>query len=235
MHPTRCWQGSGRDELIGLFHPLCFKSTAWMGPCTYPPPLLAASSGHPPAHQRGDLPGCVTAAGAVLLLCPRAASHCDAVHRRSEPRRSRVPFSHCGGKSGQGLGKHPREVGIFARPRFASGQAGERGFRERCLSLEGVGGCCRGEMPPYPSPDVGYRCAAGSGRSLRLGAKAEVRHAPAAGSFPSKQLGALIPLCERKPAAVLTVRPRRGLKKNPRAATNNARGRTALPLTKPLS
>lgn len=43
MHPTGCWQGSGRDELIGLFHPLCFKSSACSGPYTYPLLLVAES------------------------------------------------------------------------------------------------------------------------------------------------------------------------------------------------
>lgn len=164
MHPTCCWQGSGRDELIGLFHPLCFKSTARLGQRTYPLLPFAAeprwmrplSSEHPPAHQSGPAGTSDSSGGCLPAVPPRPE------HRQCRPRRFCVPFSHWGGRSGPGLGKHPSEVGTCVIAP-ALNQAGweEVGIRKCCFPTEGVE-CwgCWGEMPTYPSPEFGYPCVA---------------------------------------------------------------------------
>lgn len=228
MHPTRCWQGSGRDELIGLFHPLCLKSTAWMGHCTYPLLLLAAEQRWMRPLLRGihqrisrDPLGCDSSRGCPPALLPSSVPpRCRASSVRAQEvacpllplRREKWPRT---GKTPQWGGK------VCVAP--AHKQAGweDKGFRKCCFTNEGVkcpaaaGPLGRNEATPHPNwgipvpPGPGLRGVAAR-CSLRLGAKADVRHAPPAGSFPSKQLGALIPLCERKPAAVLTVHPRRG-------------------------
>lgn len=151
MHPTCCWQGSGRDELIGLSHPLCFKSTARLGQRTYPLLPFAAeprwmrplSSEHPPAHQ-WEPAGMSDGSGGCLPAVP-LPSHHRAEHRQCRPTRFCVPFSHWGGQSGPGLGKHPSEVGICVIVP-AHNQAGweEVGIRKCCFPTKGVEcwGCC---------------------------------------------------------------------------------------------
>lgn len=226
MHPTCCWQGSGRDELIGLFHPLCFKSSARLGQRTYPLLPFAAeprwmrplSSEDPPAHQWGPA-GMSDGNGGCLPAVPPPRATIALSIVSASPGGFMSPSPTGEGKVGQDWENTPVRWESVLLPQLTTQQAGKRWelgnavFLPKGSSAGAAGARC--PRTPHPNsgthmlPAPGLRGAA-AWHPSRLGAKADGRHAPPAGSFPSKQLGALIPLCERKPAAVLTVHPRRG-------------------------
>ena len=245
MHPTCCWQGSGRDELIGLFHPLCLKSAAWMGSCTYPPLLLAAEQRWMRPHPWGihqpicrDLLGRVAAAGAAqvcpLLLSPQATCHQPG--GTTEPRRLRVPFSHGEGKSGQGLGETSQWGGnLCPAPACRQADWEEMGFRKCSRANEGGWVSCSSRAagarcPRTPSPKFGYRCAtrprlAGSGRLALVEAGSESRCPPrfCCWVISFETIGSFDPVMWAKSCRCSHCAPSAGLKKTPRCNQQCAR------------
>lgn len=181
----------------------------------------ATPSGHPPAHQSWPAGVCdsslpaippeqrATAMLSIVSASPGGCSSPSPTLREKWPRT---------GKTSQWAGNTPQWAGNLCRAP-AHKQADWRELKLRkfvrvgspaAVGLQGWDAQVPLNRIRVPLCHLAPLTASGRLALLRLGAKAEVRHTPPAGSFPSKQLGALIPLCERKPAAVLTARPRWG-------------------------
>lgn len=159
MHPTRCWQGSGGDELTGLFHPLCFRSAAWMGRCTAPRlPFAAGRRGtrlRPRSthqHISRDLPGRGSGRGCRSGSPPAAQCATTALSILSASPGGRV--SPCATAEGEAA-KDGENTAVTGESLHTHRQAGETWGLENALSLRKGLSALRGWDAHVPLAQLG--------------------------------------------------------------------------------